>query len=215
VPPPTPTLTSARLTSLLPMLCRSHFDERRLACATQNGIFPPDFLIDTDDRAVIKTALSVETVMNNPNWEVEHERFMADAYPRTMTAAKRAFYGWHSRKKEDAEAELVGKVWHSYRALLKRGKNPEPMISGLIKYAILWVKYDRRIAGRSRNIDIYDYRSRFSQHLMSEQGDASASERSSAANSWINFDQHTGDDPALLAAALETSGVTLNQWCDC
>lgn len=153
--------------------------------------------------------------MNNLNWETEHERFTANVYPRTMTAAKRAFYGWHPRKKDDAIQECLAKMWDSYSRLLRRGKNPEPMISGLIKFAILWVRYDRRIAGRSRRPDIYDYRAGFTQQQISDQGQANPSDRSDHRNPWINWQVDAGDDPADLAAALETSGVSLAQWCDC
>ena len=153
--------------------------------------------------------------MNNLNWEVEHERFMANAYDRTMTAAKTSLLWMASPKKDDAIQECLAKMWDSYSRLLKRGKNPEPMISGLIKYAILWVRYDRKIGGRSRHPDVYDYRSGFSRQVLSDKGQATPSDRSSAANSWIDWVQHTGDDPCELAAALETSGVTLSQWCDC
>ena len=31
-----------------------------------------------------------------------------------------------------------------------KGKNPEPMTSALIKYAILWFRYDRKIGGRGK-----------------------------------------------------------------
>jgi hypothetical protein len=149
------------------------------------------------------------------NWEVEQERFMLNAYPRTMTAAKRAFYGWHPRKKDDAIQECMAKMWDSYSRLLKRGKNPEPMISGLIKFALLWVRYDRKLGGRARTPDVYDYRSGFSQQMFSDAGQPTPADRSSAENSWINWDQSTGDDPCLLAAALETASISLNQWCDC
>jgi hypothetical protein len=152
--------------------------------------------------------------MNDLNWATEHERFMANAYPRTMKAAKRSFYGWHPRKKDDAIQECLAKMWDSYSRLLKRGKNPEPMISGLIKYAVLWVRYDRKLGGRARNPDVYDYRSGFTQQLLSDRGQPTPTDRASAANSWINWDQSTGDDVCLLAAALESTGITLNQWCD-
>jgi hypothetical protein len=153
--------------------------------------------------------------MSTLNWELEHERFMAVAYPRTMTAAKRAFYGWHPRKKDDAIQECMAKMWDSYSRLLKRGKNPESIISGLIKFAILWVRYDRKLGGRARRPDVYDFRSGFSQHMLSDTNQPTPTDRSSAENSWINWDQSTGDDPCLLAAALESTGITLNQWCDC
>src|SRR5207249_222400 len=108
----------------------------------------------------------------------------------------------------------VGKVFDSWRRLLLRKRNPEPLLPGLIKYAILWVRYDRKIAGRSRMPDVYDYRSHMRQQFLSEQGEASASDRSSSENPWINWALHSGDNPADLAAALETTGVTLSQWCD-
>jgi hypothetical protein len=157
----------------------------------------------------------MESVMNNLNWEQEHKRFMTIAYDRTQKAAKRAFYGWHESKRPDAIAECLGKMWDQWSRLLLRGRNPEPMTSALIKYAILWVRYDRKIGGRSRNPDVYDYRGGFSRHLLSEQGEASTSERSSRENSWIDWIVKSGDDPAELASALEESGVTLAQWCDC
>jgi hypothetical protein len=153
--------------------------------------------------------------MSTLNWELEHERFMAVAYPRTMTAAKRAFYGWHPRKRPDAEAELIAKLWDSWRRLLLRDRDPEPMLSGLLKFAILWVRYDRKLGGRARKPDVYDYRSGFSQHMLSDSGQPTPTDRSSAENSWINWDQSTGDNPADLAAALESTGITLKQWCDC
>jgi hypothetical protein len=152
--------------------------------------------------------------MNNPNWEVEHDRFMTVAYDRTMMAAKRAFYGWHGPKQEDAIAECMAKLWDSWSRLLMRDRDPQPLLPGLIKYAVLWVKYDRRIAGRSRNVDIYDYRSGLSQQMISENGQAVPSDRSSAANPWINWGIKSGDNPCDLAAALESTGITVNQWCD-
>jgi hypothetical protein len=147
--------------------------------------------------------------MNMINWEVEHERFMADAYPRTLKAAKRAFWNWHPRKKEDAVQESLGKVWDSYSRLLNRGKNPQTMISGLIKFAILWVRYDRKIGGRARNPDVYDYRSGFSRQMLSDTGQATSTDRSSAENSWIDWTLSGGDDPADVVMALEATGLSL------
>ena len=71
------------------------------------------------------------------NWEVEHERFMRVAYPRTLKAAERAFSGWHISKQRDAIATCTAKMWCQWSRLLLRGRNPEPMLSGLIKYALL------------------------------------------------------------------------------
>jgi hypothetical protein len=154
--------------------------------------------------------------MNDLNWQSEHERFMKVAYHRTTIAAKRAFYGWHSCKRDDAVQECLAKMWDQWSRLLIRGRDdPEPMTAGLINFAILWVRYDRKLGGRARTPDVYDYRAGFSQHSLSEQGEASTSERSSSENKWINWGVQSGDDPYELAAALETTGITLNQWCDC
>jgi hypothetical protein len=157
----------------------------------------------------------MESVMNNLNWEQEHQRFMTIAYDRTQKAAKRAFWGWHESKRPDAIAECIGKMWDQWSRLLLRGRNPEPMTSALIKYAILWVRYDRKIGGRARNLDVFDFRANMNRQMLSDQGEAAPSERSSAENSWINWDLQAGDDPCQLAAALEQTGVTLAQWCDC
>lgn len=88
------------------------------------------------------------------------------------------------------------------------------MIGSLIKYAILWVRYDRRIAGRASTPDVYDFRSGFKQQLHADDGQACPTDRSDAGNAWIDWHVQTGDDPSDLAAALETSGVTLAQFCD-
>jgi len=89
------------------------------------------------------------------------------------------------------------------------------MTSGLIKFAILWVKYDRRIAGRSRVPGVYDFRSGFKQQQISDQGQANPADHSDPVNTWINWNLTSGDDPSALAGALESTGVSLAQWYDC
>ena len=79
--------------------------------------------------------------------EVTQERFVEVAYPTTLRATQRAFRSWHERKRADAIQECVAKLWDEWIRLVNRGKNPEPLLNGLIKYAILWVKYDRRLSG--------------------------------------------------------------------
>jgi hypothetical protein len=148
------------------------------------------------------------------NWNVEHERFMTVAYPATQKAAKRAFWHWREHKRDDAIAEATAKMWDSWSRLLLRGKNPETMIGSLIKFALLWVRYDRRIAGRARTPDVYDFRSGFKQQQFADDGQACPSDRADAANSWIDWVVSSGDDPCALAAALECCGITLAQWCD-
>lgn len=152
--------------------------------------------------------------MNNVNWEVEHNRFEEIAYPATQKAAKRAFWNFPENKRSDAVQECHAKMWDSWSRLLLRGKNPETMLGSLIKFALLWVRYDRRIAGRARTPDIFDYRAGFAQQQISDQGVANPADRGDADNAWLNWNLHTGDSPADLAAALETSGVSLAQFCD-
>ena len=152
--------------------------------------------------------------MNNLNWEQEHKRFMTVAYPRIVKAATHAFWHWKSSKRPDAIQEAVSKVWDSFIRLRLRGRDPEPMIGSLIKYALLWVRYDRKIAGRSRKPDIFDYRAGFTQQQISDQGQANPADRADSNNPWINWHIETGDNPALLASALEETGISLAEWCD-
>jgi hypothetical protein len=154
--------------------------------------------------------------MQNLNWEQEQQRFMVVAYERTQKAAKRAFWGWHESKRDDAVAECMAKMWDQWSRLLKLGKNPEPMLSGLVKYALLWVRYDRRltITGRARTPDVFDFRSNMKRQLLSSQGEGAPTDRSDAGNSWIDWNQHTGDSPVELASALEITGLSLEEWLD-
>ena len=149
------------------------------------------------------------------DWNVEHEKFMTLAFPAAQRAARRAFWNWREHKREEAIQECLSKVWDSWsRCLVHHGKRPETMIGSLIKFAILWVRYDRRIAGRARTPDVYDFRSGFKQQQFSEDGQACPSDRSDPKNSWINWGVQTGDDPADLSAALEQTGTSLAQWYD-
>src|SRR4051794_5880986 len=106
------------------------------------------------------------------DWSIEHERFERVAYRRTLDAASRAFKGWHERKREDAIGEMMAKMWDQWSRLLIRGKDPERMLGTLIKWAVLWVRYDRRISGRSRNIDIFDYRAGMKRQCLDGHGRA-------------------------------------------
>jgi hypothetical protein len=156
----------------------------------------------------------MELVMNTINWTAEQRRFMAVAFERTQKAAKRAFRGWPFSKQEDAEAEFMGKVWDQWRRLVEQDKNPEPLLYALIWCATKWVSYDRRIAGRSRMFDIFDYRAGLKRQRLSGQGQPSPSDRSDPANPWIDWGLSAGDNPADLAATLEITGITLSQFCD-
>jgi len=148
------------------------------------------------------------------NWEQEKQRFMSIAYPATEKAAKRAFWHWRQHKRDDAIQECHAKMWDQWSRLLLRGKNPEKMLGCLIKFALLWVRYDRKLAGRARTPDIYDFRAGFKQQLLSDDGQASPSDRAHPGNPWIDWEAQTGDDPCALAAALESANISLSQWCD-
>ena len=71
--------------------------------------------------------------MSEIDWQVEHKRFMDVAYNRTLKAAQRAFSGWHVSKQSDSVASCVGKMRGQWPRLLLRGRDPEPMLSGLIR----------------------------------------------------------------------------------
>ena len=66
------------------------------------------------------------------------------------------------------------------------------MLSGLIKYALLFVRYDRpiTITGRARTPDVYDYRSNMKRQMLSDQG-AAPTDRSDAAEPMDRLD-HPG-----------------------
>ena len=147
------------------------------------------------------------------NWKTEQDRFERVAYPFALRAAKRAFRKWHERKRDDAEAEMVGKMWDQWSRLLLKGQDPEPLLWPLIHWAKQWVRYDRRIAGRPRNIDIQDYRAGMTQHLMDGRGQLKPHERADPINGWLDWTGHARtDDPAELAAALEQAEMTLEQY---
>ena len=153
--------------------------------------------------------------MNDLDWEAEHARFEQVAYPKAQRAARRAFCRWHTSKREDFEAEFIGKVWDQWVRLLERGKDPEPLLYPLLHWAKQWCYMDRRISGRPRNLDIQDYRARMTQHLMDGLGKLQPHDRSDRVNGFLDW---TGtartDDPCELAAALEGTGITLSQFCD-
>ncbi len=127
--------------------------------------------------------------------ETEQDKFMRLAYARTVASARKAFRSWHSSKREDAVQETLTKMLDQWLRLKARGGLPEEIVGGLIRYAILFVRYDRRVSGRARHPDVYDYRSGFRQQLLNAQWEASPSDRI-AANEWIDWEVASGDDPA-------------------
>ncbi len=141
--------------------------------------------------------------------ETEQDRFMRLAYRRTLALAHKAFRSWHSRKRGDAIQETMAKMWQQWIRLVSQSRNPEPLIGSMIHYAIMFVRYDRRVAGRARHPDVYDYRSGLRQQRLTGQGYASPSDQSDANNGWIDWRLAGGDDPAEVVAALETTGLSL------
>ena len=142
------------------------------------------------------------------DWAIEQKRFERVAYHRTLDAARKAFRRWHSRTKDDAVAEMMGKMWDQWSRLHLRGKDPERMVGTLIKWAILWVKYDRRIAGRARCFDVMDYRAGMKRQDLDAQGRPHPSDRSARENSWIDWDgPKVDDDPAAWAEAKDALGL--------
>ena len=140
--------------------------------------------------------------------EAEQRRFMEMAYPRTLGAARRAFEKWHSRKRDDAVQECLAKTWDSWIRLVERGGDPEPILHGLIKFALLWVRYDRKVAGRAPHPDVYDFRAGMRRQQLDVQGNAGPTDRSDPNNDWIDWNVRTDDDPADWVAALEAAGLT-------
>jgi hypothetical protein len=149
------------------------------------------------------------TTSDRIDWQAEQQRFMAIAYQRAERAARRAFKKWHSRKRDDAIAEMVGKVWATWAYNVEQGKDPVALLGPNIHFAILWVRYDRKIAGRGRNPDVYDYRAGMKRQMLSGQGKASPTDRSDGGNSWIGWAVDAGaDDPAEMVAAMDSYGLS-------
>ena len=104
-------------------------------------------------------------------------------------------------------------MWDQWVRLVNRKRNPEPLLNGLIKYAILWVRFDRRLSGRSRRIDVMDYRANMKQQELNGKGEACPTDRGDKMNGWIDWAVSArSDDPAQLASALEEAGLALEEW---
>ena len=87
--------------------------------------------------------------------ETEQDRFMRLAYARTVAAARKVFRSWHICKREDAVQEAVVKMLDQWLRLVQRGGDPEPIIGGMIYHALMFVRYDRKVAGRARRPDVF------------------------------------------------------------
>jgi hypothetical protein len=138
----------------------------------------------------------------------EQRRFMELAYPRALRAARRAFKRWHSRKRDDAIAECLAKVWATWTFNLENGKDPVALLGPNIHFAILFVRYDRKVAGRARSFDVFDYRANMRRQQLDGRGHASPTDRGGRMNAWIDWAVSAGDDPAKWAEALEAMGMT-------
>jgi hypothetical protein len=151
--------------------------------------------------------------MSTIDWAAEKERFERVAYPFALRAAKRAVRGWPERKKADGKCEFVSKTWDSWKRLLERGRDPEPLLWPLIHWAKQWIYQDRRLSGRPRNIDIQDYRAGMTQHLMDGRGRLKPHDRADPIIGRLDWTgQARTDDPAELAAALEAAGMTTEEY---
>jgi hypothetical protein len=147
------------------------------------------------------------------DWEIEKERFTQVAYPFARRAAQRAFKRWPEHKQADAVQEFLAKMWDSWRRLLERGRDPEPLLWSQIHWAKQWVRYDRRLAGRPRNLDIQDYRTGMVGHLLDGRGRVEPHDRSARINGFLDWTgQARTDEPAALVEALETAGMTFEQY---
>jgi hypothetical protein len=147
------------------------------------------------------------------NWDAERERFTEVAYPFALRSAKRAFKKWPERKRADAEAEFMAKMWDQWKRLLDKGSDPVPLLWPLIHWARQWVRYDRRLAGRAHNIDIQDYRAGMVQHVMDGRGQLKPHDRAARINGFLDWaGEARTDDPSALVAALEQAGLTLDEY---
>ena len=94
---------------------------------------------DTNEGAVINTVLSMESAMKirlGSGTRTVHDGRLRPHHE----AAKRAFYGWHAPKKDDAIQECLAKMWDQWSRLLMRGRDPEPMT--------LWIDQVRHPVGQ-------------------------------------------------------------------
>jgi hypothetical protein len=137
-------------------------------------------------------------------------RFEEVAWPLALRRARAAFRRWPQRKRQDAEAEFMAKMWDQWARLAARGRDPEPLLYPMLRWAKKWVYRDRRLAGRASVPDIYDYRAGMTRHLMDKSGRIRPHDRSARMNGFLEWDataaaqNHVG-----LVAALDAAGLTL------
>lgn len=99
--------------------------------------------------------------------------------------------------------ELHRQVW--------KGKDPstDPGLYQILHWAVKWVRYDRRIAGRSPNgPDVEDYRAGMRRQEIDGQGRAHPTDRSDPSNEWIDWGTQSREvDPAEWAEAKDEQGM--------
>ena len=82
------------------------------------------------------------------------------------------------------------------------------MIGPLIHWAKMWVRYDRKIAGRARSYDVFDYRAGMKRQDLDGQGRPHPTDRGDRENHWIDWGSvKSDDDPALWAEAKDELGL--------
>lgn len=153
------------------------------------------------------------TTTETIDWQAEKKRFEEVAYPFALRAAKRAVRRWPERRRADGQNEFLAKTWDSWKRLLDRRRDPEPLLWPILHWAKQWIYQDRRLSGRPRNLDIQDYRAGMDQHLLDGRGRLMPHDRADRINGWLDWSGVVRtDDPAELAAALEQADMTLEEY---
>ena len=134
--------------------------------------------------------------MNESNWEVEQQRFMDVAYDRAHAGGEASILGLAPQQARGRPGGIHGQSVGSVVAALGAGQRSRTAALSLAPLGEEWVQYDRRIAGRPRNLDIQDYRAGMVQHLMDGRGKLQPHDRSDRTNGFLDW---TGaartDDP--------------------
>ena len=58
------------------------------------------------------------------DWEFEQRAVRAGGLPIARAGGPRGLRKWHRRKRDDAVAEMVGKMWDQWARLLDEGQGP-------------------------------------------------------------------------------------------
>jgi hypothetical protein len=149
------------------------------------------------------------------DWASEQATFERLAYQPAMRAAQRAFKHFPPQKQDDAIGEFMAKMWDQWRHYRENGKDPSTMVYPFIKWAKLWVSYDRKIAGRARSFDVQDYRAGMTDNTIDRHGVLKPRDRSARTNLFLDWNASSkSDNPSKLACELEQFNISLSQWYD-